>query len=73
VGSNASNTAGSGEDLLEAWDGQAWIVQKVPNPGVSGANQLTDVACVSSFCVAVGNEYGSAGYLVPFSLVMGGA
>ncbi len=47
-------------DLIETWDGTAWLIAATPNFAFGSAPVLNGVSCSSSTsCVAVGSESSS--------------
>ena len=48
--------------LVETWNGKTWSATSLPNPGSTLSAELEGISCpTASFCVAVGEEGGSAG------------
>lgn len=48
-------------NLAKRWNGTAWSIQTIPNPGGAVISSLASVACTSSTaCTAVGNSFNSA-------------
>jgi hypothetical protein len=61
TGENGSST-GDAHALAERWDGQAWVIQRLPEPPGTSYSSLKGISCSSPVaCTAVGERSGSSG------------
>jgi hypothetical protein len=54
--------------LAERWNGTEWSVQSTPNPSGAKETRLRSVWCVSSVCVAVGDNINSSNVEEPLAV-----
>jgi hypothetical protein len=58
VGASSTDGFSTSVRLAERWDGTAWSLQSVPNPGRASTPELTDVSCsTAATCSAVGTDF----------------
>jgi hypothetical protein len=61
VGASSTDGFATSVRLAERWNGTAWSLESVPNPGPASTPELAQVACpTSAVCTAVGTNFGTS-------------